>query len=129
MIHTTFARLALVVAGLAAVQALVFAYYYEDLLFLRQPVDIVVAVPSDEFNGHAASALQRSRLTRDHLETLAGASQRRGETDIEVRALRRLTLDHPNDKSIALRRADALRRARYFDEAETVYLQILQDSK
>lgn len=121
----TLRRLALVAVTALAIQGVAFAYYYDDLLFLRQPVDVVASAPPDVFRAHALTALGRARLTRRHLETIAAAAERQRASDIEVRAAERLAREHRGDVSARLRLADALRRAGRFSDAETIYLDIL----
>lgn len=121
----TARRLALVAMMALAIQGAVFAYYYDDLLFLRQPVDVVASAPTEVFRAHALNALDRTRLTRRHLETIAAAAQRQHAIDIEVRAAERLAHEYRADGSARLRLADALRRAGRFAEAEAIYLDIL----
>lgn len=125
----TSRRLALVVVMTLAVQGLVFAYYYEDLLFLRQAVDVVASAPDEVFREHALAALKRTRLTRRHLETIAAAAQRQHSVDIEVQALQRLALEYRQDASMRLRLADGLRRAGRLAEAEAIYLELLDRSE
>jgi hypothetical protein len=125
----TLRRLALVAVIALAIQGVAFAYYYDDLLFLRQPVDVLASAPPDVFRTHAARALDRSRLTRRHLETIAAAAQRHGATDIELRAAARRAREFPGDVSARLDLADALRRAGRYAEAEAIYVDILGGSE
>lgn len=122
----SYRRLALVAVLAFAVQGVVFTYYYEDLLFLRQPADQVASAPADVFRRHALAALDRSRLTRRHLETIAAAAQRQHARDIELAALQRLALEHRDDLWIRLRLADVLRRSGRLEEAEAIYLGVLR---
>jgi hypothetical protein len=109
-------------------QASVFAVYYNDLLFLRQPVAIITMGSPDTFAAHARHALGRSKLTAQHLETIAGAAQVFHLTDLEIRALERRVQDEPADQSTRLRLADALRRDRQYARAERIYLELLDGS-
>jgi hypothetical protein len=110
-------------------QGTVFAVYYDDLLFLRQPLPQITAGPADTFAAHATAALERSRLTVRHLETIAGGAQAFELHDMEVTALERRLLLAPDDQSVRLRLADALRRAGRLADAEAIYLDILAASE
>lgn len=113
---------ALVVALL--LQAAVFAWRYDDLLYLDRPVVVAASAP-DTFARHASEALSRPRLTRRHLDTIADAAERFGASSYEVQALqRRLEMDPANSR-VKLRLADALRRAGKLKEAEELYLGVL----
>ena len=102
-----------------------FAYYYRDLLYLRRPAATLLTDSAANFAGHATSALERSRLTRQHLETIVMTAQRFNLPGIELRALKRRSELDPLDASLRLRLADALRRSSHFDEAEQIYLDVL----
>lgn len=118
-------QFALIFVVLVAIEASVFAYYYDDLLFLRRPIGLIAAGSPDEFRDRAERALARDRLTRSHLETIAHASATFGDVDLEVRALERLAIDHRSDRSVRLRLADALRRAGQYTKAERLYREAL----
>jgi hypothetical protein len=109
-------------------EAGVFALYYDDLLYLRLSVPEITSAPLDTFQRHATSALERERLTRQHLETMADAAKGFGLHDIEVRALARRAAEDPADVSVRLRLGDALRRSGAFDKAEAVYRDILESA-
>jgi hypothetical protein len=102
-----------------------FAYYYRDLLYLRRPATTLLADSAPSFAEHATSALDRRRLTRQHLETIANTAQGFNLRGIELRALRRRSELDPLDATLRLRLADALRRSQHFDEAEQMYLDVL----
>jgi len=106
-------------------QGSVFAIYYGDLLFLRQPVSAITAGSPATFRQHADHALERRRVTVHHLDTMADAAGAFGMHDLEVRALQRRVAMTPDDRQVRLRLADALRRAGRFGEAEALYLAIL----
>lgn len=72
-----------------AAQGAWFAYHYSDLLALRSSASELAASP-DHFRTVANQALQRSTLTRHHLETLADAARITGDIGIEVAARQRL---------------------------------------
>lgn len=118
-------QFAMIFAVLVAIEASVFAYYYDDLLFLRRPMGFIVAGSPDDFRDRAERALARERLTRSHLETIAHAATAFGSVDLEVRALERLALDYRSDRSVRLRLADALRRAGQYGRAERLYREAL----
>ena len=107
-------------------EAGVFALYYDDLLYLRLSVPEITSGPQDTFERHASSALDRDRLTRQHLETMAEAAKRFGLSRIEVHALERRTAEDPADVSVRLRLGDALRRSGAYERAEAIYLAILK---
>ena len=102
-------------------QGSVFAVQYRDLLYFRQPVETILRDDPTAFESNARTALTRRKLTRSHLDTIAGAAQRFGKTEIEIAALeRRLELD-PKQAGVRLLLADALRRAGRFSDAENLY--------
>lgn len=105
-------------------QAVAFAFYYSDLLALRQPPERLAVAPL-ALSVTAESALARPTLTRQHLETIVEAAQHAGRPDLEVRALARLVDMQPDDPALALRYGDALRRAGRFEEAEHVFRRVL----
>ena len=102
-----------------------FAYYYSDLLYLRRPAANLLTDSAASFADHATSALDRRRLTRQHLETIAKTAQGFNLPGIELRALRRRSELDPLDANLRLRLADALRRSQHFGEAEQIYLDVL----
>lgn len=110
-------------------QGTVFAFYYDDLLFLRRPLPQITTGPADAFADHAAAALGRRRLTVGHLETIAAGAQAFGLHDMEVAALERRLVLTPGDRALRLRLADALRRAGRLADAESIYLDILAASE
>ena len=114
---------ALVIALL--IQAGVFAWYQDDLLYFRQPASAIAHDDVQRFTGHATGALARTGVTRQHLDTIADAARSFGQTSIEVDALtKRLALD-PSDTTVTLRLADALRRAGKFALAESLYQRVI----
>ena len=119
-------QFALIFAVLVAIEASVFAYYYDDLLFLRRPMGLIVAGSPDGFRDRAERALARERLTRSHLETIAQAADAFGTVDLEVRALERLAIDYRSDWNVRLRLADAHRRAGQYGQAERLYREVLE---
>jgi len=121
----TVKRFLLVFVVGVLLQASVFAVYYNDLLFLRQPVALIAIGSEDTFTRHAAHALGRTKLTAQHVETIAGAAQAFHLTDLEIRALERRVKDDPINESARLRLADAFRRAGQFARAEQIYLDLL----
>ena len=92
------------------VQGTVFATRYEDLIYLRQPVDSLLGGGRERFARHAARALERPSLTRSHLETIAEVARvyQLGHLEVTARE-RRATLD-PDDRGVKLLFAEALRR-------------------
>jgi len=124
----TVKRLSLACAAIVLLQGTVFAVYYNDLLYLRQPVTVIAAGPRDVFIQHATHALGRSKLTARHLETVAEAAKSFQLNAIEVQALERRLKAVPDDEGIRLRLADALRRSGQYDRAEHMYLELLTGS-
>ena len=106
-------------------QGSVFAVYYGDLLFLRQPVSVIAVGPEATFRRHADRALERRRLTVHHLDTIAEAAIGFGMNDLETRALQRRVAMTPDDRQARLRLADAWRRGGQFSDAEALYLSVL----
>ena len=120
-------RFLLALAAGVALEAAVFAVYYDDLIDLRRPVGVIAAGERDAFLRHATDALRRPKLTAQHLETLAASAQLLRLHHIEVEALERLVRNSPSDRSARLRLGDALRRAGALSRAETVYVDLLSD--
>lgn len=121
----TFKRFAAGLMGAFLLQGAFFAWYYRDLIALRQPVATLAAAERGAFETDARRVLGRRRLTRAHLETLSEAAKRLGLTAIEVRALERRAEEDPADRRVRFRLADALRRSGDFSRAEAIYLQLL----
>ena len=109
-------------------QATAFAIHYDDLLFLRRPIPEIVGGSKATFISHAETALGRRRLTVKHLDAIADAAGTFGLIDMEVTALERRVVATPSDRAARLRLADALRRAKRFAEAESIFLDILSSS-
>ncbi len=125
----TIKRFLLVFAVGVLLQASVFAVYYNDLLFLRQPVSLIAMGSRETFTAHATHALGRAKLTTQHVETIAAAAQAFHLPDLEVRALERRVKDDPDNEAARLRLADALRRAGQYGRAETIYIELLASPK
>lgn len=121
----TWRRFLIVLVLALAAQAGVFAYRYADLLVLRGAAGDLGATPPDRLVRSVELAIERDRLTRRHLETMAAVASRAGRIDLEAHALERLWLDRPDDAATALRYADALRRAGRFGDAERMYRALL----
>ncbi len=102
-----------------------FAVSYQDLLFLRQPQARLRAESAATFVRHAEAALSRSHVTRRHLEAIAAGARDHQTSDLETRALTRVSAAFPDDVGLRLRLADALRRAGQLERAEQVYRAIL----
>lgn len=113
----------------ALVETAVFAIHYQDLLYLRSPVDRIAVSGADTFAHHAATALEREKVPVDRLETIAAAARELGLAEIELRALRRRATEDPADTDLRLRLADALRRSEQYGEAERVYLALLESKE
>lgn len=116
----------LAIFGLALVlQSTVFALYYDDLLYLRQPVDAIARDAADVFAKHAERALGREHLTRRHLDTIADSAKAFGLHALECTALERRSAGDPADRAVRLRLADAWRRSGQLSRAEAIYLDML----
>lgn len=118
-------RFVLILGAALLLQGTAFAVYYDDLLFLRQPLRRITAGSSDTFAGHARAALERPKLTVKHLDTIADAAATFGLHDVEVAALERRLTATPDDWRVRAKLGDALRRAGRLAEAEAVYLDLL----
>ena len=124
----TIRRFFLIFAAGLTLQGTAFAIYYDDLIYLRQPVTAITSGSPEAFGRHARGALGRKGLTVTHLDTIAEAAQSMGMPDLELRALERRVVDLPGDSGTRLRLADALRRAGRYDHAERLYLAILRST-
>ncbi len=110
-------------------EATAFGYYYSDLLYLRQPAEVLAAGDAATFTANANGALERRQLTRQHLETIARTAQLLRLPALEARALERRAALDPRDANTYLRLADAMRRAGRFAESEQIYLAVLEVSE
>ncbi|MGE3957682.1 MAG: tetratricopeptide repeat protein [Vicinamibacterales bacterium] len=119
----------LIVIGLV-VEGAIFAVRYRDLLTVRHRVYASSASPAtrDEFVLAAHEVLRRPKLTRDTLELLARQAQALGEFDLEARALDAAVRLDPGDATLALRSADAFRRAGDLRRADERYQAVLQST-
>jgi hypothetical protein len=124
--HVTIRRLVAAFIVAVIIEGATFAILFDDLLYLRQPPDVIAAGPVDTFERHAADALRRDKLTAQHLETMAAAARAVGRYDLEVQALERRAQQTRTDLAAKLRVADALRRAGRLGEAEQLYLDVLE---
>ncbi len=114
-------RFVLVVLVGVLAEAVAFTLAYDDLIALRHPNPGVEAA----FIERADRALARRKVTRAHLEAIASQAQSLGLASIEVRALDACARMAPDDTSLALRRADALRRAGDYARASRLYQDVL----
>lgn len=122
----TVRRLATALLVGLVVQGTVFAWRYEDLIYLRRPVAALLGGGRDRFVRHASHALERPNLTRAHLDTIAEAAHGFGLIHLEVTAReRRVALD-PADRAIKLRFAEALRRQGDRVRAERLFQQLVE---
>jgi hypothetical protein len=110
------------------IEAAVFVRAHDDLIALRDDPATLAQDPA-RLRRIAQRALDRRRVTRHHLDTLAAAAQRAALHDIEIEALNRLHHGHPNDRILTLRLADAYRRARDFERAAELYEGLLQEAR
>jgi hypothetical protein len=109
-------------------ESVVLAVQYDDLLYLRLPAPVLASGPRDLFLRRAAAALQRPKLTRQHLETVAAVAQDIGNIELEIQALERIVGASDDDRRSRLRLADAWRRGGKLDAAEEAYLTLLGDA-
>lgn len=124
--RVTIPRLVAAFISALIIEGAAFTIWFDDLLYLRQPPEVIAAGPLDTFERHAADALRRDRLTAHHLETMAAAARAFGRYDLEVHALERRARQTSTDPALQLRIADALRRAGRLGEAEQIYLDVLE---
>jgi hypothetical protein len=124
--HVTIRRLVAAFIVAVIIEGATFAILFDDLLYLRQPPDVIAAGPVETFERHASDALRRDKLTAQHLETMAAAARAFGRYDLEVHALERRAQQTSADPTVKLRVADALRRAGRLGEAEQLYLEVLE---
>lgn len=121
----TFKRFVILFALAVACEVGVFAVSYSDLLLLKQQPAQLLAAPRAEFEAAAVVAVQRSHLTRRHLDTIAITARGFHLAALERRALERMVADHPRDVKARMDLADALRRQGDFERAERLYLDVL----
>ena len=126
--HVTIRRLVAAFIVAVIIEAATFAILFDDLLYLRQPPDVIAAGSLETFERHAADALRRDRLTAQHLDTMAAAARAFGRHDLEVQALERRAQQTSTGPAVKLRVADALRRAGRLGEAEHLYLEVLESA-
>ena len=125
----TSSRLILTLGFALLLQAGVFAWTYQDLMFFRQPMAAIVEAGPDAFEVHAVEALSRSQVTRRHLETIADAAHTFKSPAVELRALERAVKVDPTDGKLKLKLADALRRSGQLARAELLYREVLKADK
>lgn len=121
---TRFARL--MVVGLV-LEGLMFAFWYRDILAVRQGAHEATASAAsrDDFARTAAAVLGRKKVTRDTLERVAREAYVLRLPQTEVAALDAAFRQSPNDVELQLRLADALRRTGDFARAEDLYASVL----
>ena len=122
-------RLGVALGVALGLQAVVFAWRYQDLIYFRKPVDAITATGSDSFEQHAVEALGRSRITKQNLETIANAAETLKSPAVELRALERAVKTDPTDTRLKLKLADALRRSGQLPRAEALYADVLKNGK
>ena len=122
----TSSRLALTLGFALLLQAGVFAWTYQDLMFFRQPLAAITEAGPDVFEKHAVDALNRPQVTRRHLETIADAARVFKSPAVELRALERAVQVDRNDGPLKLKLADALRRSGHLVRAESLLRDVLK---
>lgn len=125
----TGSRLAVTLGMALLLQAGVFAWTYQDLMFFRQPVAAITKAGPEAFEQHAVEALNRAQVTQRHLETIADAAMAFKSPAVELRALERAVKADPTDMHLKLRLADALRRSGQLPRAEVLYREVLKTEK
>ena len=85
----TLRRFLLVFAIALVLQATGFAWRYDDLLYLRRPLNAIISDSPEEFSRRAAVTLGRTRLTYRNIERIAEASKAFHLPALEVQALER----------------------------------------
>ena len=103
-----------------------FIIWNRDLLYLRQPAQVLANEPVADFTAHANGALSRQRLTASHLNRIAETAAHLHLAGLEIEALARQARKHPHDAGVQLRLADALRRGGEYQRAEQLYLELLE---
>jgi len=120
-------RFLLVIALGMVLEVGVFAYINRDALALMTDWPLWSNGP-DLFEARADRLLSKPKLTRQEVETIATQARARELTALEARALGTLNRRNPDDGVLALRYADALRRAGSLEDAERIYLRLLQNT-
>jgi hypothetical protein len=121
----TITRISLLFVLALVCEVGVFATSYQDLLFLRQPVERLLSETPTTFAAQAEKALSRPRLTRQHLETIAATGRGFQMSALEVRSFERLVSDYPSEPELRLRYADALQRSGDYTRAQRIYQDVL----
>ena len=118
----TLRHLVAFLAVLTCLETVLFVAGNWDLVYLSQPRSrLETAATAEGVRSAANRALNRHRLTRRHLETIAQVSARRGDRELNLRTLQRLASEYPADDGVVERYGNALRTAGRADEAEDVY--------
>lgn len=125
----TIRRFFITLAVALCIQAGVFAWYHDDLLYLAHPLPEIVKDDPNTFARQADRALARPQLTVKHLDTIAQAAHQLGKPAEEIKALERRLATNPSDTEVKLRLAEALRRAGDSSRAEALYLEVLGASR
>jgi len=115
------ARFGLLVAILAVLELAAFDWRYKDLVYLSRPASALEHASTGDFRTFADRALARPTLTRATLEVIAQTATARHDDMVMFPALRRLAREYPDDGSVNLRLAEALRGVGHIEEAEPYY--------
>jgi Flp pilus assembly protein TadD len=107
-------------------QAGLFGVLYRDLLWLNGSLTVLQAAALESARRTAGAVLERKHVSRRHLESLALATNRPELLAEHVQTLTRLRELSPDEPTVALRLADALRRARRHDEARALFMDVLE---
>ena len=95
---------------------------HTDLIALSRPVDSLVADPM--FDQAARTAVARARVSRRVLERVIDVAGRKHDYVLQATALARLARTVPDDASVQLRLAEALRVQGRLTEAEAIYARL-----
>ena len=115
-------RLVAVITAVTAIEAGVFYQRHADLIALSRPADSLVADPT--FDQAARTAVARERVSRRVLEHVIDVAGRKHDYVLQATALARVAQAVPDDASVQLRLAEALRAQGRLTEAEAIYTQL-----
>ena len=118
-------RFGLLVVILAILELAAFDWRYRDLVYLSRPASVLERASTGDFRTFADRALARPALTRAKLEVIAQTAAVRHDDMVRFPALRRLATEYPNDASVNLRMAEALRAVGHVEEADEFYRRAL----
>lgn len=109
----------MVVAVLVLAELGVFAWKHDDVVALNGPRERLVS--DARFPELARSVVARDRVSRRLLERVVDIAAERGDADIRILVLERIAAGAPDDGTVRLRLASALREAGRPAEAERIF--------